>query len=103
MVIGIIFELEHLTLASGPEVLGEGLRARTQLPARKTEISVPASHLPGLAAGERVGSRDLIHALGISQPSGPLLGGLSMPKDATGEAPSHSQAARLPRTDHRNA
>jgi DNA-binding MarR family transcriptional regulator len=71
VVADIVAELGHLTLGSRLKRLGERLQAQTQVLLAETDIGLPASHCPLLAALDRLGPLsvgELAQAVGISQP-----------------------------------
>lgn len=68
----VVKALGHLTLGTRLKRLGERLQAQTQAVLADSGIDVPASHLPVLAALDRVGPLnigELTRALGVSQPA----------------------------------
>lgn len=71
MVEDVVRELGFLTLGSRLKRMGERLQAQTQELLQQSDIDVPASHLPLMAALDRLGPLSvgaIAQALGTSQP-----------------------------------
>jgi DNA-binding MarR family transcriptional regulator len=71
MVEDVVKELGYLTLGTRLKRLGERLQAQAQVLLEHAGVELPASHVPVLAALERLGSLsvgELTEAVGISQP-----------------------------------
>ena len=71
MVEDVVRELGHLTLGSRLKRIGERLQAQAQVLLEEAGVSVSASHLPVLAALDRLGPLgvgELAQAVGVSQP-----------------------------------
>jgi DNA-binding MarR family transcriptional regulator len=67
----VVKDLGYVALGSRLKRLGERLQAQTQVLLGQADIDVPASHMPLLAALDRLGGvnvGDLAEALGASQP-----------------------------------
>jgi DNA-binding MarR family transcriptional regulator len=71
MVEDVVKELGYLTLGTRLKRLGERLQAQTQVLLERAGVDFPASHMPVLAALDRLGPLnvgELTEAMGVSQP-----------------------------------